>query len=180
MFHELKLEGAVMNSTKKFVVLGLLISQALVLHIIEGFLPIPFVAPGAKLGLANIVTLSAIILFGFKEALIVLVLRSVLGSLLAGTISSLLFSLAGGILSTMVMAALYRYKNAFSIVAISIAGGVIHNMGQLFVAAVMVNNFGIYVYLPILLIAGVATGIFIGLVTKFLNKYINNRLFGLF
>ncbi|HHU63998.1 MAG TPA: Gx transporter family protein [Clostridiales bacterium] len=169
-----------MNSTKKFVVLGLLVSQALVLHIIEGFLPIPFIAPGAKLGLANIVTLSTIILLGFKEALIVLVLRSVLGNLLAGTVSSLLFSLTGGILSTIVMALLYRFKDTFSIVAISVAGAVFHNIGQLFAAAVIINNFGIFVYLPILLITGVATGVFIGLVTKFLNKYINNRLFRLF
>jgi heptaprenyl diphosphate synthase len=157
-----------MKGTRKLAVLAMMVSMALVLHVVESLLPIPYIAPGVKLGLANIVSLAAIILFGFKEALVVVLIRTFLGSMLGGVPSNFLFSSAGGILSTVVMYALYRWAGAkFSVVGISVAGAVAHNVGQLFVAGLIVENFGLYIYLPILMVSAVVTGIFIGFTVKY-------------
>lgn len=157
-----------MKGTKKLAVLAMMVSMALVLHVVESLLPIPYIAPGVKLGLANIVSLVAIILFGFKEALVVVLLRTFLGSLLGGVPSNFLFSSAGGMLRTVVMYALYRWAGTkFSVVGISVAGAVAHNVGQLFVAGLIVENFGLYIYLPILMVSAVVTGIFIGFTVKY-------------
>jgi heptaprenyl diphosphate synthase len=157
-----------MKGTRKLALLAMMVSVALVLHVVESLLPIPYIAPGVKLGLANIVSLIAIIVFGLKETLLVVLLRTFLGSLLGGVPSNFFFSSAGGILSTMVMYALYRWAGEkFSLVGISVAGAVAHNVGQLFVAGLIVENFGLYIYLPILMVSAVVTGIFIGFTVKY-------------
>nr|PZN10261.1 MAG: heptaprenyl diphosphate synthase [Caldicoprobacter oshimai] len=164
-----------MNKVRKMVMLALIISQALVLHLIEGFMPV--VAPGIKLGLANIMTLVTLVLFGFKEALVVVIVRSVLGSLLAGSVTAMLYSLAGGILSCLVMAGLYfRWKAYFSMMGISTAGAIFHNIGQLVVASLLFGTVGIlFTYLPVLTIAAVGTGFFIGLVSKYIIRYLEDQ-----
>jgi heptaprenyl diphosphate synthase len=162
-----------MKSTRKLAILALFVSMALVLHVVENFLPIPYIAPGVKLGLANIVSLIAIIIFGFKEALIIVLLRTFLGSLLGGVPSSFFFSAAGGLLSTFVMYFMYKWVGTkFSLVGISISGAVAHNVGQLFVASLIVENFGLYVYLPLLMISAVVTGIFIGFAANYTVGFI--------
>jgi heptaprenyl diphosphate synthase len=162
-----------MKSTRKLAILALFVSMALVLHVVENFLPIPYIAPGVKLGLANIVSLIAIIVFGFKEALIIVLLRTFLGSLLGGVPSSFFFSAAGGLLSTFVMYFTYKWVGTkFSLVGISISGAVAHNVGQLFVASLIVENFGLYVYLPLLMISAVVTGIFIGFAANYTVGFI--------
>jgi heptaprenyl diphosphate synthase len=162
-----------MKNTRKLAILALFVSMALVLHVVENFLPIPYIAPGVKLGLANIVSLIAIIIFGFKEALIIVLLRTFLGSLLGGVPSSFFFSAAGGLLSTFVMYFMYKWVGTkFSLVGISISGAVAHNVGQLFVASLIVENFGLYVYLPLLMISAVVTGIFIGFAANYTVGFI--------
>jgi len=163
-----------MSKTHKMVLLGIMISLALALHIFEGFIPLSgIMPPGAKLGLANVVTLAAIMAFGFKEALAVVLLRTLLGSMFGGGLMVFWYSIAGGVLSTAVMSMMYkRYRASFSLAGISIAGGVCHNIGQLLVFAVMASTGGVFAYLPALIIAGVATGYFVGLVASFLEKYI--------
>lgn len=162
-----------MKKTKKMVVLGLLVAAALIIHVIEAQLPV--LLPGAygvKLGLANIISLFALLLFGWKEALTIVILRTTLGSIFGGSVSTFMFSFVGGILSNAVMILLYKFfKESLSVSVISICGAIFHNIGQLFVAAVVIKHFGIYVYLPVLLISGVVTGYFIGLATKFLHKH---------
>jgi heptaprenyl diphosphate synthase len=155
--------------------LALMISLALVLHVIEGFMPV--LAPGMKLGLANIMTLITLTLFGFKEALVVVVIRSVLGSLLAGSVTAILYSLAGGILSCLVMSGLYiKFRLHFSIMGISVAGAIFHNIGQLLVASWLFGSIGIlFTYLPILTVAAVGTGFFIGLTSKYIIGYLGQR-----
>ncbi|HYE10044.1 MAG TPA: Gx transporter family protein, partial [Patescibacteria group bacterium] len=112
-----------MKSTRKMVILSLLVSQALVLHVIERMIPVPIPVPGVKLGLANVISMFTIIIFGWKEAMLVVFLRTILGSFFGGGISSFLYSFTGGIISTIAMAVLYKYfKNVFSIVAISVVG----------------------------------------------------------
>lgn len=168
------LEG-VKLSAKKIVYISMLVSQALVLNIIESFIPVPIPVPGIKIGLANIVTLVTILMFGFKESLIVVVLRTLLAQLLVGNITAFLFSVSGGILSACIMYIVYkRYSRYFSLVGVSVFGSVAHNVGQLFVASIVINNFLIFSYLPVLVMAGIIMGIFTGLVANFFRKYIKN------
>jgi heptaprenyl diphosphate synthase len=157
-----------MTGTRRLALMALLVSMALVLHVIENLLPIPYIAPGVKLGLANIASLMAIVTFGLREAVVVVTLRSLLGSLLSGVPSSFFFSVAGGLLSTTVMYSAYRWLGSkFSLIGISVMGAIAHNIGQLFVASIVVENFGVYLYLPVLMFSAVITGIFIGLAANY-------------
>ncbi|WP_416318260.1 Gx transporter family protein [Thermoanaerobacterium thermosaccharolyticum] len=168
------LEG-VKLSAKKIVYISMLVSQALVLNIIESFIPVPIPVPGIKIGLANIVSLVTILMFGFKETLVVVVLRTLLAQLLVGNITSFLFSVSGGILSACIMYVVYKkFSKYFSLVGVSVFGSVAHNVGQLFVASIVINNFLIFSYLPVLVMAGIIMGIFTGLVANFFRKYIKN------
>lgn len=159
-----------MNKTRKMIFLSFLVSIALVIYIVEAQIPVLF--PGIKLGLANTISLAALILMGWKEALLIMFLRTLLGSMFGGTMSAFMFSIAGGILSNIVMIILYKYfKNSLSLWTISICGAIFHNIGQLLVASIVIQDFRIYLYLPVLLISAIVTGYFIGWCTKFL---INN------
>ncbi|MFZ5945463.1 MAG: Gx transporter family protein [Bacillota bacterium] len=163
--------------TNKITILGLLIAQALALHFIERFIPIPIPVPGVKLGLANIITLFTIIIFGFKEALIVLIGRIFLGSLFGGGFSSFLFSITGGLVSSIIMALLYlKFRKHFSLPTISIAGAVTHNIGQIAIASLIVNNPNLFYYLPVLIVSGIITGLFIGLIVQFTLKPLSSIL----
>jgi len=160
-----------MKKTRKIVLLGLLTSIALVIYVIEA--QIPVILPGIKLGLANAISLLTLIIMGPKEALTVMLLRTLLGTFLGGNMSSFLYSISGGILSNVIMIILYtKFNESFSLWSISIVGAVFHNIGQLFVAALVVQDFKIYFYLPILMISAIASGYFIGLVTNFLSKHL--------
>ena len=161
-----------MNKTKKMVVLSLMVSIALVIYVIEAQIPVLF--PGVKLGLANVVSLAALIIFGWKEAIVIMFLRTLLGSMFGGSMSAFMFSIAGGLLSNIVMILSYKYfKKYISLWSISIIGAIFHNIGQLLVASFVIQDLRIYVYLPILLISAVLAGYFIGLCTDFLMKHLN-------
>lgn len=162
-----------MRKTKKLVFLSLLTSLAIVVYIIEAQLPVLVPIPGVKLGLSNMVSLATLLIFGPGACLSVLSLRVVLGSLLTGSFSALLFSLAGGLLSNLGMILLYTlFKKHISIWVISMIGSILHNIGQLLVAAVVIQNLKIYYYLPILLVSGVITGFFVGLGAHFIETHI--------
>jgi len=161
-------------SNRKIAMLALLVAQAIILSFIERLIPTSFAVPGIKLGLANIITLIALYMFSVREAFLILVIRILLTSLLFGSITSLLYSAFGGLLSFLIMALFIKYaRNKFSVVGISVAGGVFHNIGQIAAASIMVQNFKIVFYLPVLMISGVITGIFIGLIGKYLMKYMD-------
>ncbi len=136
------------------------------LHGVERLLPVPQLAPGVKLGLANIVTLVALNVLPWGDAWLVLVLRSFLGALLGGGASGVLFSLSGGVLSFLVMSWLLRYQKLFSIPAISVAGAFSHNLGQILMAALVVETFNIFVYLPVLAVSALVTGFFTGVISE--------------
>lgn len=166
-----------MKSTRKMVILSLLVSQALVLQVIERMIPVPIPVPGVKLGLANVISLFTIIIFGWKDAMLIVFLRTILGSFFGGGVSSFLYSFTGGIISTIAMAILYKYfKNVFSIIAISVVGAVFHNLGQIIIASLVVSNVNLFFYLPVLLISAVLTGIFIGLTVQYTMKPLKNVL----
>lgn len=161
-----------MNKTKRLVLISLFISQALVLSIIESWIPIPIPVPGVKLGLANIITLIVIIFFGFKEALTVVIIRTMLASIFGGGgLIVFLFSSAGGILSTIVMASLYKIKyDIFSIVGISVAGAAAHNIGQVLVATLLMKDVTVITILPLILVFGSLMGVLVGIASNFLEK----------
>ncbi len=160
-----------MNNTKKMVFLALMVSFALVLSIIVSSIPVPVAVPGVKLGLANIISMIVVIVFGFREGLIVVFLRCLLASLYTGGILIFLFSISGGILSLVVIAFLYKkFTKALSITGISIAGAVAHNIGQIFMASLVMKEINVFFYLPVLMFSGIITGFFIGLCTMFLLK----------
>lgn len=157
-------------TTKKMVHLAMLTSFGLALHILESFIPNPFIgiAPGAKLGLANIIALITLVLYGFKYAMTVNLMRCFIAGIVSGAISSMIYSMAGALASTILMFLIYKYfKNLFSLVGVSVFGALGHNIAQLTVAAVIINNMRIYTYLPIMVLTSIFTGIFIGLTANF-------------
>lgn len=171
-----------MANTKKLTIISVLIAQAIVLHLFESLIPIPIPIPGVKLGLANIITLLALVLFDFKTAFVIALMRTILGSLLSGTLFNISFflSISGAIISTFIMYILLRFNQSlrvnynFSIVGVSIAGAAAHNLGQLIMAALLIKNTGIFYYLPIMLLSSVPTGFLTGLLLKELLKYLKS------
>lgn len=163
-----------MNKTRRTVYLGLMVGLALGLHIFEAMLPLPHLFPGAKLGLANIVSLYVILNFGVKEAVLISLLRTVLGSLFAGTFLTITFflSFTGGVASAIVMGLVYLLlKDHVSVIGISILGALTHNVAQILVAAYFVGTFGIIVYLPYLLVFALPTGFFVAVITQQMQRY---------
>ena len=142
---------------------------ALIIFVVEAQLPPLAPVPGIKMGLANIVTLVTLVWYGRREAFLVLVLRIVMGSIFAGQIMSLLYSLAGGIMCFAVMSLAIRpLKNRLWIV--SVLGAIAHNFGQIIVAVLVTSTWQIVMYLPILIFSAVLTGTFTGLVAGFIVK----------
>ena len=147
---------------KKIAYLGVFAALALIFSYVEALIPINFGIPGAKLGLANLVIVVALYKLGWGRALGLSVVRIILAGFLFGNLFSIIYSLAGGILSLAGMTILKK-TNAFGILGVSIAGGVLHNVGQLLVASCVLESFRAMYYLPVLLIAGVLTGALIGI-----------------
>ena len=172
------------NKIYKMVYMGLLVSMALVLSLIERMLPIPFIAPGAKLGLANlIIVISVYTLDSYKDSFIILILRILLSAILGGSMSSLLYSISGGIFSFLVTILVKNLGGKYvSVIGVSTSAAVFHNVGQLLAASIIFKNLNIFLYLPILSIAGIGTGIFIGLSANYIlnhfskTSYFNKKL----
>lgn len=162
--------------TKKLAVIAMLVAQASVLHFIESLLPNPIPIPGVKLGLANIITLLALVVFDFKTALQITILRTILGALLSGTLLGVGFfmSFSGAVTASCFMAILLYLFSGFSLPGISVAGAAAHNLGQLVMAALILNFSGIFFYLPIMLLSSIPTGLIIGLLVKELVEYIRS------
>ncbi|MGN6715193.1 heptaprenyl diphosphate synthase [Anaerocolumna jejuensis DSM 15929] len=148
---------------------GIFVALAFVFSFVEVLIPISLGIPGIKLGLANIVVLTALYALGPKEAFFISCVRIVLVGFTFGNMASLLYSLAGGLLSWLVMCLLKKIKG-FSMIGVSLAGGISHNIGQIFVAALMLKTTSVIYYLPVLLIAGTITGILIGILGGMLLK----------
>ncbi|MDF2879851.1 MAG: hypothetical protein K0R54_408 [Clostridiaceae bacterium] len=162
-----------MKSTKKMVYISLLVSQALVLYIIESMLPVPFIAPGAKLGLPNLITVIGLYTLSYSETFLIIILRVILSTLFAGTLTSFLYSISGAILSFFIMCLVKKIgSHRVSIIGVSAAGAVFHNVGQILVAALVIQNINIALYLPILNITGIVTGIFIGITANYAITYV--------
>ena len=159
------------NMARKIAYAAMMAALAMIFSYIEALIPFSFGVPGIKLGLANLVVLVGLYFMEQQLVFGILITRIVLSGFLFANLSTLLYSLAGGIVSFGVMLLLKRIKG-FSIVGVSIAGGVSHNIAQLVVAAVVVENRYVFSYLPILLTAGMVTGMLIGIVGERVKPYL--------
>lgn len=152
---------------------GVFTALALIFSYVETLIPIQFGVPGIKLGLANLIILIILYRRNWKEALLLSVVRIILAGFLFGSLFSILYSLAGGILSLAVMNLMIR-SGKFSVTGVSISGGVSHNIGQLLIAMAVVETYRVGYYLPVLLIAGAVTGALIGIVVNEVLKRLKN------
>ena len=142
---------------------------ALIFSYVEFLLPLPVPVPGIKLGLANLVIIIAIYRMSFKYAFTINCVRIVASGLLFSGVFGMLYSFAGGILSLVVMYVLYR-TGRFSMVGISMAGGVMHNLGQLLTACLIVSSVSLMSYFAVLLFSGLISGILIGIMAYNIEK----------
>lgn len=160
--------------TKKIAKLSMLLSISVVLALIESFIPIfSGIAPGIKLGLANIVIVFAIYYLSIKDAIYISVLRVIImGILRTGLFSiSFFFSLSGALLSLLFMY-LAKSMSKMSVVGVSIVGAIGHSVGQILIAVIFLSNINIFYYLPILLISSVITGVIVGMISnKIIERY---------
>ena len=155
--------------------MGLLTAQALVLYIVEAMIPVPFIAPGAKLGLTNLVTVIALYMFqSKKDVFLIIFTRLLLSSIFSGNMSTFLFSVAGAVLSFFIMVLVKEIgKDHVSIIGVSASGAVFHNIGQLLVASFVLETPSIMLYLPILTFTGIGTGIFIGISGNYIVNHMS-------
>ena len=151
--------------SKKVARMGVFIALAMIFSYIEVLIPFNFGIPGVKLGIANIVTVTSLYVFSTGEAFGISVIRIVLMGILFGNGMSLLYSLAGGLLSFLAMW-IGKRTNWFSVMGVSVAGGVFHNVGQILAVMLVMKNTMFVAYLPVLFVAGVVTGYLIGLLAN--------------
>lgn len=156
--------------TRKITVLAMAIALAMILSYVESLIPSPGI-PGVKMGLANIVVVFCLYRLGWKEAAGVSLLRVFLVSLLFGHAASLMYSAAGAVLSLLGMTAL-KATDRLGCVAVSVIGGVLHNVGQILVAWALMGPNVVY-YLPILIVSGTVTGVLIGVLAGLIVKRID-------
>ncbi|MCL1996375.1 MAG: Gx transporter family protein [Defluviitaleaceae bacterium] len=155
-------------STKKIAFLGLMLAVIVVLLAIERMLPpVPFFPPNFKLGLSNIIIMFAIFFMGAKDAFVLGVLKSFFNTLMRGVVGGAI-SLAGGMLSIAAIAGLmWISRNKMSVLSLSIAGAIFHNIGQIIVAIIILRSPHLFMlYLPVLLVAGVVMGSLTGICVK--------------
>lgn len=150
--------------SKKVAMAGMFTALAMIFSYVEVLIPINLGIPGMKLGLANLVVVVTLYTMGVPMAFAVSMIRIMLVSMTFGSFSAKLYSMAGGLLSFCGMALLKKVPN-FSVIGVSLLGGVLHNTGQLLVAMAVVENINLIAYLPPLMIAGMVTGILIGIVS---------------
>ena len=151
--------------SRKTATLGLFAAIAVIFGYVETLLPVFAGIPGIKLGLANLSILFILERYSFLEAASVSIIRILIIGFLFGSLFSILYSLAGSLLSMAVMTFLLKKTN-LSLMAVSVAGGVTHNIGQLIIAALLVENAVVFGYMPVLLISGIVTGLLIGYLTS--------------
>lgn len=158
--------------TKKVALMALAIALTMILSFVESQVPALVAIPGVKVGLANMAVIFVLYKLGWKEAVLVSLIRVVLVSLLFGNFASLFYSVAGAVLSLTGMILLKRIKS-LSLVAVSVSGGVLHNVGQIAMACILLETNVIKYYLPFLILSGTLAGIAVGVVSAILIKRVN-------
>lgn len=161
---------------KKMAFLGLCVSLSMILSYFEGLVPPLVAVPGVKAGFANLVTIFMLYKVGVKQTAAVTLVRVILVSILFGSAVSMVYSLVGATLSLAVMIPLKKWK-LLSCVGVSVAGGVLHNVGQVLTACILMETSQIIFYLPVLLISGTVAGVIIGLGAAMLINRLNKVKF---
>lgn len=159
-----------MPKTKRLALMAVLTAIALTIFMIEAQIPALVPIPGVKLGLANIITLASMLLLGRRDAGLILLVRIIMGSVFAGSVSSLIYSAAGGALAYGVMCLLIGMFPEKSVWIVSAIAAVAHNAGQLAAAALIVKTPQLLYYAPILAVSGIITGIFTGFGAMYLVR----------
>lgn len=154
--------------TKKITLLGLLTAIALTIFMIEAQIPPVVPIPGVKLGLSNIVTVFAVFALGPGEGLAVLACRVFLGAVFAGNFSTILYSASGGALAILTTIGLRRILKENQLWFAGILGAIAHSVGQMIAAVLITRTPGLAVYLPIMIVISIFTGLFTGLCAQFL------------
>ena len=167
--------GSRNSKARRVALYGMLTALAFILSYVESLVPVTVGIPGVKLGLANLVVVIALYTLDLKGAFVISVVRIVLSGLTFGGLFSMLYSLAGGLLSFAVMAVLSR-KKLFGTVGVSVCGGVAHNIGQLLVAMAVLETESVWYYFPVLLISGSVAGVLIGLLGGWMTGRIQDYL----
>lgn len=159
-----------MSRLQKLIFISLLVAQGVVIGLVENMIPYPFAfAPGAKLGLANLITIIAIFTMRKRDSFLLVWLRLILTTLLGGTLSTFLYSMSGAMLSYFGMLLVKKLgPKRVSIIGISATGGFMHNVGQLVTASFIAQSWNVMLYLPILSFLGILSGIAIGIAANFL------------
>ncbi len=165
------------RNSRKISIMGLFVAMALALNLIERMFPVPFGVPGAKLGLANIVTIASLMVFGYRDTFLILISRIVLGAVFGGGVSGFLYSVTGGILSFIMMVMLIEIaQDKVSLIGISVTGAFFHSLGQIIMAVILFQNKRLFGYLPMMLIASILSGVFVGFVGERFKSYLKNLI----
>lgn len=154
---------------RKIAYYGLLVALAFIFSYVESLFPINLGIPGVKLGLANLVVIVSLYLFGIREAAVISFIRIVLSGITFGSPAAMVYSLAGGVLSLLIMV-IVKKTNKFSTMGVSVAGGVFHNVGQIIVAMIVLETQSLIYYLPVLIISGLVAGVIIGILAAEIIK----------
>ncbi|MEG0924722.1 MAG: Gx transporter family protein [Anaerovoracaceae bacterium] len=162
--------------TRRLAVSAMFAALALIFSYVEAIIPFSVGIPGVKLGIANLVIIIALYEMNIKYAFTINVVRIFVSGLLFNGLFGALYSLSGGIVSLIVMW-LLKKTNLFSMVGVSMAGGVAHNLGQLIIASLIVSNFKMFLYFPVLMFSGIISGIMIGIVSYIIYQKLPKQLF---
>ena len=164
------------RNTKKLTLLAMMITFAIILSYVESRIPSFVAIPGIKVGLANIVVIFVLYTLGIKEAIIISAIRVGIISVLFGNIMSLAYSIAGAFLSLLVMFILKKLT-PLKLIAVSVVGGVMHNVGQIAVAAMILETAVVVYYLPFLILSGTIAGVAVGVAAAVLIKRLSRFTF---
>lgn len=159
---------------ERYVFVGILCAQGIIIGLFEqSFPPIFAFAPGAKLGLTNIITLLALIILPFRDCLLLTFLRVTITALISGGVSTFIYAATGAFLSLFLMKLfLFAYPKFVSLIGVSVIGGVSHNFGQLLIASLIAQSKYLLLYLPILTLSGIIAGILVGTGVSYLLRYV--------
>ena len=160
------------HNAQEMALCGILIALAMILSYLESLVPIHMAVPGVKLGLANLITIIALFRLGLRDTIMISVGRIVLSSVLFGNFAVMLYSLAGACFSILTMSIMKAGKR-FSVTGVSVGGAVSHNLGQILVAAIVMENARIFYYMAVLTLSGTIAGVAIGILSVYLLKNIH-------
>lgn len=153
---------------KRLATLALLTAVALILFTVEAQIPLPIPIPGIKLGLANIVTVFAVFVLGSRDGLLILAVRVFLGAVFSGNFATIFYSAAGGLLAILATIGLKKILSPRQIWIAGCLGAIAHSLGQMAVAVPMAGTVSLLIYLPVLIVCSLLTGVFTGLCAQLL------------